>query len=484
MYSKPACHTGAFWLLIFSLLLFPSTALPSTPTHEKPNIVIILADDMGWADVGYHADRVETPNIDALAAEGIELNRFYVAPMCSPTRAGLLTGRYPIRFGMARAVIPPFRNFGLPIVEHNIAEALAGAGYKHRGVFGKWHLGHLQGKWHPLAQGFTHFEGHYNGAINYFTHERQGEHDWHVDYEPVTREGYATDLIADAAVNFIRTNATDTSPYFIYIAFLAPHAPLQAKPEDLARYVKEGVKASSEQTVKAMIWSLDQGVGRILEAIEQSSEAENTQVWFISDNGGTNKLKSNNLPLRGNKLTTFEGGIRVPAVVRWPAVWQGNRTIENTVGYIDVFPTVLQSAKLDSEWAPPTELQLDGDSLHGLLTENGGMFPERDWYSYHGQNGLNQEFIAIKTAEWKLVVEGPDLRRGEISGRHRVLLFKMPEDSLEQHDLSEQHPEVIEELTSKLISHRELQPSNAVPPYNVGKEGFVPPSNWQLPPKP
>ncbi len=260
---------SSYWMLVLLLVFqLPLVALATTE-HEQPNIVIILADDMGWADVGYHNQRTETPNIDALAAEGIELDHFYVAPMCSPTRAGLLTGRYPIRFGMARAVIPPFRNFGLPVGERTIAEALAEVGYQHCGAFGKWHLGHLQQKWHPLAQGFTHFEGHYNGSIDYFTHKRDDEHDWHVGYEPVRREGYSTDLIADAAADFIRAMGADDSPYFVYIAFNSPHTPLQAKPEDLARYVKEGAKPTAEQTIKAMIWSLDQGVGRILEAIEK-----------------------------------------------------------------------------------------------------------------------------------------------------------------------------------------------------------------------
>lgn len=466
-------------LLVAMLLLVVS--LPALG-GEKPNIVIILADDLGWANVSYHAGGADTPNIDSLVAEGIELDRFYVAPMCSPTRAGLMTGRYPIRFGLARAVIPPYRNFGLDVQERTIAEALAGAGYQHRGVFGKWHLGHLQAKWHPLAQGFTHFEGHYNGAIDYFTHERDGERDWHVGYEPVQKDGYSTDLIAEAAADFIEAKAADESPYFCYVPFNSPHSPFQAKPEDLARYVTGGKKGTTRQTLQAMIWSLDQGVGRILRAVKDTGEADNTQVWFLSDNGGIAKVKTNNLPLRGNKLTTFEGGVRVPACVRWPAAWKGGRKIENTTGYIDVFPTVLQSVGVNPAVGQPKGRELDGVSLHALLSGTENNFADRDWYSYHGQGGLDNEKMAIKTAKWKLVVEGVDLRKNGLNVDHTVNLFRMPEDLLEQNDLSKRRPEVVEELVRKLISHRLLQPASAVLPYREAKQGFTPPKAWRIAP--
>jgi arylsulfatase A-like enzyme len=213
-----------WWVL--GVLLLPSASRGLGAA--RPNVVLILADDLGWGAVSYHAAWARTPNIDRLAREGIQLDRFYVAPMCSPTRAGLLTGRYPIRFGLARAVIPPQRNFGLPPEERTIAEALGEAGYRYRGVFGKWHLGHHQAKWHPLAQGFTHFEGHYNGAIDYFALTREGQRDWHVNYEPSKKQGYATDLIAAAASDFIRRAAADDAPYFCYVPFNAPHSPFQA----------------------------------------------------------------------------------------------------------------------------------------------------------------------------------------------------------------------------------------------------------------
>jgi arylsulfatase A-like enzyme len=448
---------------------------------SPPNIVLMLADDLGWGDVSYHSPhRIETPNIDSLAAEGVELDRFYVAPMCSPTRAGLMTGRYPIRFGLARAVVPPQRNYGLSTEERTLPEALAEAGYKHRGIFGKWHLGHHQAKWHPLARGFTHFEGHYNGAIDYFTHERNGEHDWHINYEPTRKEGYATDLIADAASDFIRQSAKEDAPYFCYVPFNAPHSPFQAKQEGLDRFGITSEKPSTEEWLKAMVWSLDEGVGKILQAIEASGEAENTQVWFMSDNGGVRGVPEHNAPLHGSKLTTFEGGVRVVACVRWPAAWNGKRKVENTMGYIDIFPTLLDTAGLNPHAGVLPGRDLDGTSLDPLLRGEAKQFPERDWYSYHGQPGQDQEHYGLKTADWKLVVQGFDLRRDGITKDHAVHLYRMPDDLNETTNLAKQHPEVVKAMEKKLIAHRRLQPDDAVTHFWIGRDGFVPPKDWSI----
>ena len=181
---------------------------------DKPNIVIIVADDLGWQDVSFHGGDIRTPNIDRIAREGVELDRFYVAPVCSPTRAGLMTGRWPIRFGVMRTVFPPWRKGGLDTSEVTLADVLAKAGYEHRGVFGKWHLGHSDIKYHPLRRGFTEFIGQYNGAVDYFTREREGEMDWHTGYQSNYDKGYSTDLTADAAVRFIGKRAGGDAPFF------------------------------------------------------------------------------------------------------------------------------------------------------------------------------------------------------------------------------------------------------------------------------
>ncbi|RCS42247.1 arylsulfatase [Bremerella cremea] len=469
-------------MFFFTLsLVMLATLLHCQATHAatRPNVVLILADDLGWNAVGYHGDWVQTPNIDGLAKEGIELDRFYVAPMCSPTRAGLLTGRYPIRFGLARAVIPPYCNDGLPPAERTLAEGLQVAGYKHRGIFGKWHLGHHQRKWHPLAQGFTHFVGHYNGAIDYFDLTRDGERDWQVNYDPATDEGYSTDLVANAACAFIREAAQDEAPYFCYVPFNAPHSPFQAK-ADALQQVKAGPHPNNSQTYRAMIWTLDQAVGQILKTIDETGEADNTQVWFLSDNGGVGQFPRNNRPLRGSKLTTFEGGVRVPACVRWPAEWKGERKLENTMGYIDVLPTILATAEIGPAAGQPKGRELDGVSLNDLFAGRTSDFPERDWYSYHGQPGPQKETIALKTENWKLVVNGPDIRQGTSPATHEVFLFAMPDDLLEKNNVAEQHPQVVEQLLAKLVAHRQLQPEDGVPPYGTGQKGFKPWKNWDI----
>ncbi len=445
----------------------------------KPNIVVILADDLGWGAVSYHSDFAETPNIDQFVASGIELDRFYVAPMCSPTRAGLMTGRYPIRFGLARAVIPPQRNFGLSVNERMLPELLAEAGYQKRGIFGKWHLGHHHRKWHPLSRGFTHFEGHYNGAIDYFDLTREGERDWHVGFEPSPKQGYATDLIADAACRFIEEAAEGEAPYFCYVPFNAPHSPFQAKPADVARYAQAD-KPTAEEKLKAMIWSMDQGIGRILKTIQQSGEAENTQIWILSDNGGVGRFDRNNQPLRGSKLTTFEGGTRVIATVRWPAQWKGERKLEQRIGYIDLLPTFLTSAGLDPKSVERPGRPLDGLPLNDLLADKTAELPDRDWYSYHGQAGEQKETISIHTADWKLIVVGPHIERNEIGPDHQLFLFEIGKDLLEKNNVANEHPQLVSQLTRKLIAHRSLQPATSVPTFGVGKQGFQPWQNWDI----
>jgi len=473
--------------------------LPASTLPRRPNIVILLADDLGWADVGYHSDRCETPHIDRLCQEGIELDRFYVAPMCSPTRAALLTGRYPIRFGMARAVIPPYRDFGIPPQERTLPEELAKLGYEHRAIFGKWHLGHRRAQWHPLNHGFTHFQGHYNGAIDYFTQEREGQRDWHINREPDPQSGYSTDLIADAAVKWIEEKSRSDSPYICYVPFNAPHSPFQAKSADLVRFQALGgnpdkvdgkrqqklTQADRRLAVAAMIYRLDQGIGRILRAVEDSGEAENTIVWFFSDNGGVGALPNNNLPLRGNKLDVFEGGIRVPACVRWPARWQSGTKVSQPIHCMDILPTLLAAARRNPEnSADESGLAMDGIDVSAMLSAAGEPMPGRDLYSYHGQQGPDKEKIAVTTPSWKLVVLGPDLSEANrLTDAHQVALFRFPGDLLEKQDLSRQHPVVVEELTAKLIQFRKLQPAKAVLPYATRNPSFEPHSNWRIPDK-
>jgi arylsulfatase B len=450
-----------------------------------PNVVLIVADDLGWNMVGHHGGFVETPNIDRIARSGVELERFYVSPMCSPTRAGLLTGRYPMRFGMARSVVRPWIRHGLPAEERTLPEALAEAGYAHRGVFGKWHLGHLAPQWHPLSQGFTEFEGCYNGAVDYFTQDRDGQTDWHSGWEDVRKDGYTTDLIAAAAAGFVSRRAKE-GPFFCYVAFTAPHEPLQAPEKHLAKYAKlddepgDG-RPSRKQTVAAMTACMDEGIGRVLKAVEDAGVSRQTLVWFMSDNGGIASIAGSNTPLRAAKLTVYEGGVRVPAAVWWPGVIEGGRKVATPVINVDVMPTLLAASGVKQAEAAKA---MDGQNVLDVLAGNPAAqaLRSRDLYFFDGQSGPETEQLAVISGEgWKLVISGPDVRRegAYATPRHRVELFHLAEDPLEKSDLAAKEPDRVTALARKLVEFRDSEPAESMPPVNRKPRGFEPPANWR-----
>ena len=459
---------------------------------NPPNVVVILADDLGWNAVGYHNDQFKTPNIDSIVQSGLELDRFYAAPMCSPTRAGLMTGRYPIRFGLARAVIPPYRDFGLSTDESTLAEVLGDLGYTHRGIFGKWHLGHRRAKWHPLSRGFTHFHGHYNGAIDYFDLTREGVRDWHVDFDPSDEQGYSTGLIASAASGWIKKVAVNEAPYFCYVPFNAPHSPFQAPDESVNQFESLKVppnkkEPSRRQIYAAMIWEMDKGVGEILEAIRATGEDDNTIVWFFSDNGGVGNIRQNNAPLRGSKLTVYEGGTRVSAAVKWPAKIPAGKKLNAVCGYIDIMPTLMAAAGASDQLQ--TKQPLDGVSLLASLIHpddaDDEAALERPWFSYHGQSGESTEHLAVIRDGWKLKVNGPRLTSAKqlSNGTNSVELFHLKDDPFEKESVVEEHADIRDELGKLLVEYRSLQPEKSVPVYSEGKTGFIPPRNWQVDPK-
>ncbi len=361
---------------------------------------MIVSDDQGWADVSFHGGTIRTPNIDRIAHEGVELDRFYACPVCTPTRAGLVTGRYAIRFGMQRAVCRPFLDTGVPPEEDTLAEMLARAGYQARAAVGKWHIGHSRRRYHPLRQGFTFFYGHYNGNIDYFTHMREGELDWHRNFDSSDDEGYSTDLIADEAVRFIKEHAEEP-PFFLYVPFNAPHLPLEVPAKWLDGYAN--ISDPDKRTYAGMVAALDAGVGRILEALDKQGIADDTLLWFFSDNGGTRY--GSNGPLRGGKGTLYEGGIRVAAALRWPSeVDGGGRKIRGLLSYLDVWPTLARAAGLEEE--KDRALPLDGfDELDVL--KGAADAPNRPFFSYFER--YQGEDLAIIEDGWKLVRKGPPI---------------------------------------------------------------------------
>jgi len=469
--SRRAFLAGAFGAATSAVLGTATTGRP-----PKPNILIIVADDLGWNAVGYHNKDVATPNIDeCIVRAGLELDRFYVCPMCSPTRAGLMTGRYPIRYGCGRAVIPPQRDYGVPTDEVMLPQALARCGYTNRGAFGKWHLGHLRKRWHPLSRGFTEFYGCYNGAIDYFTHERDGELDWHHNWDSSHDPGYATDLIAEKAAAFIRRSASEAAPFFCYVAFTAPHAPFQA-PERYERMYSH-VENRTLRTYYAMITAMDDGIGRILDALDETNTADNTLVWFFSDNGGVGRFRSNNLPLKGSKLTTYDGGVRTVAAIRYPTQFPKGARIKAPIAYVDVLPTLLSLAG-----TTPAQVgckEPDGINVHSLLLGRTPTPPERCLYFYFGQRGPATEMISVICERWKLIVTGPDITNG-LTDENDSLLYDILADPNEERDLAADNREVVRELVRKLIDFRCLQIPDAIVPYHVKVEGFVPPKEWKI----
>ena len=453
----------------------PGGIRPTEKTQSKPNIVILVADDLGWNDVSFHGGQIKTPHIDGIAREGVEMDRFYACPICSPTRAGLMTGRWPLRFGIMRAVIPPWRDYGLPDDEETLAQMLGRAGYRRRGCFGKWHLGHSRKRYHPLNRGFTHFYGCYNGAIDYFSHQREGELDWHRNYAPAREEGYSTELLAAEAAKFVADSPAG-EPFFLYLPFNAPHTPLQAPEPWLRKYAHLD---GDRQKYAAMVACMDDAVGRVLAAVAARGNADNTFVLFFSDNGGG--PGADNAPLRGAKQTTFEGGTRVAAAARWPAGGlTGGRKVSAVMGYIDVLPTLRRIVGAGPHQGKP----LDGVDVYDALAGKADP-PQRKWFSYWAQGGDEQERLAVIDGEWKLVREGPAIlapaSAGQDAGTEKLWLFRIDEDPNERTDLAAKHPEVVRRLLKDLRAFRSLRCEGGLPPYGQGRKGFKAPKDWIAP---
>ncbi|MCH2364184.1 MAG: arylsulfatase [Planctomycetes bacterium] len=456
-------------ILLVSALLASGAELFAAPA-KRPNLVILVADDLGWNDVGYHGSDIRTPAIDRLAKSGVQLDRFYVCPICSPTRAGLLTGRYPHRFGLRDTVIPPWRKFGLNLSEQTLPEVFAKAGYKRRACIGKWHLGHYKRAYHPIERGFTHFYGHYNGAIDYFTHLREGERDWHRNFEPSADAGYSTELLGDEAVRFIK-GSPEGEPFLLYLPFNAPHGPLQAQRKYLDEYGydekagtfkkkgaakddygAEGQGNRKRQTFAAMVTAMDTQIGRILDTLDSEGLAENSIVLFFSDNGATLKIGGSNKPLPGAKHSVHEGGVRVPAVIRWPAGLHGSRKFDTLMGYIDVLPTLLGLAGREK---PGGGKPLDGIDLSGVLRGK-TKAPDRTFY-------LGQK--AVISQQWKLI-EGK--------------LYRIDTDPTERKDVSAANPGVLSRLAKQLNAFEKLAGKVKVAPYGSGRENFRAPADWRI----
>lgn len=465
---------------LFNLLLM--LPILSFGQAKKPNIVIILADDLGWGDVGFHGSSIKTPNIDQLAKDGVVLTRYYTAPICSPTRAGLMTGRYPNRVGIRETTIPPWSDFGLDTSEQILPQMLAEAGYKNRAIIGKWHLGHATLQYHPMRRGFTHFYGHLNGAIDYFTHKREGEVDWHNDYEPSKDQGYSTNLLTAEAVKCVKQYAKDSAPFMLYVAYNAPHGPLQATEEDLKLYGYDPNKPkyksnpdsedggsdrghgnTAKQTYAAMVTCLDRGIGEIVQALKDQKIDENTLVIFHSDNGAAgNGAVASNGGLTGYKMDEWEGGVKSPAVIKWPAAGlTGGRKIDQVMGFIDVFPTLKEIAGVKSTPVKP----FDGISVWPVLSGKTRKI-DREFYLGHG---------AIISGDWKLIKD-TGIRKMGMKGD---VLFNIPPDHSEKNNLTAAYPQIYSKLKAALAPYDAIKAPREILTKGP-KNGFIAPKDWKI----
>ena len=434
---------------------------------NKPNIVFILADDLGWKDVGYHGGEIKTHNIDRLASEGTRLEQFYVQPVCSPTRSSLMTGRYPIRYGLQVGVVRPWAKHGLPLEERTLAQALREVGYV-TAVHGKWHLGHLSYEYLPTSRGFDHQYGHYNGALDYFTHIRDGGLDWNRDDKPLREEGYTTNLIGSESVRLIEQHDI-SKPLFLYVPFNAPHSPFQAPQPYLDMYIH--IKVKNRRTYAAMVTCMDDVIGQIIAALDKRGMMRNTLIIFCSDNGGVERV-ANNSPLRGSKGTLYEGGVRVPAIAVWHGVLGAGAVVNEALHIVDMYPTILKLAGASLEQVLP----IDGRDVWSTIAKGDS--------SPHDEILLNCTPFsgAIRRGNWKLAYNahlnanyiGPKLNNNKFE------LFNLTDDPYEKINLLEKNPKKFQELKQRLEVYAKQAVKPNMPP-NEMPEDFKVPKIWGHP---
>lgn len=457
--------------VLAAALALPCCQLAAGKTHDRPNVLMIVVDDMGWGDLGCHGSAIKTPVLDGFFGDAIELGRYYVAPISSPTRAGLLTGRYPNRFCIRKTVLPPWRKTGLPASETTIADVLGQNGYSNRALVGKWHLGHGDPSYHPMNRGFTHFYGHLNGMLDYFTHKRDGELDWHNDYESCYDEGYTTDLIAGEAVRCIKEYSASDSPFFLYVAFNAPHSPYQAPEEEIFKYISSERFSTLDDkdrkgvTYMAMVSRLDRRIGDILAALESSGEYDDTLILFMSDNGGVPGMEpySTNAPFRGCKSREWEGGVRASAAIKWNnGFMKGGVKSDQVMGFVDILPTlsdIIGDVGLKDR-------DYDGISMYPVLS---GKVDGIDRVFYLGLG-------AAVSADRKLILAG----KNDAMGLEEDYFTDILANPYEKDGCVCDDKDAETRLRETITRYDSVVPMIEELPYNYGKKGFKAPKEWNI----
>jgi arylsulfatase A-like enzyme len=393
-----------------------------------PNIIIILADDAGYADFGFMGSKdILSPNLDQLATEGVLFKQNYVsASVCSPSRAGLLTGKYQQRFGH-ECNLEAEQPFSFDTAQVTIAEALKAKGYQ-TAIFGKWHLGDYAHH-HPLNNGFDHFWGFISGGRHYFPNEKE---DTEGDLRSIRNdhnhdhfEGYLTDVLGDRAVQYIDKHKGN--PFFMYLSFNAPHTPMDAKEDVLAKF-----KGKTDRPVyAAMLYSMDEAIGKVMDKLKEKGIYDNTLVFFLSDNGAAHNNQASSAPWKGWKGNEFEGGIRVPMIVSWPGKLKGNKTFTGMSSSLDIFTTALSAAGEKTK-----NYDADGKDLMPYLNGND--------YAANVHEALywrKDQMAAARIGDYKLL---------RLAGNKSVL-YHLKSDLKEENDLTSTEKDSFGALTKKLM---------------------------------
>ena len=416
---------------------------------ELPNVIIILADDLGYADVGFNGSKdIKTPHIDDIAKNGVVFSEGYVSyPVCGPSRAGLITGRYQDTFGFGKNPLftPKDPNMGLPLSEQTIADMLKLSNYKTFAV-GKWHLGAHESL-RPMKRGFDEFFGFLTGGHRYFPHEWDLEDETKVksqngayrtkllrNEQRIEEKEYLTDALSRESVNFIERNAN--SPFFIYLAYNAPHGPLQATEKYLNRF--QEIESKNRRTYAAMVSAMDDGIGTIISKLKEKGIYDNTIVYFLSDNGGRLRGDSDNGELRGKKGNLFEGGVRVPFVMQWPGQIKGGQTFDKPVSSLDIFAT--SKAITSPEITPKNKLHgvnlipfLKGEKKH---SPHSNLFWRNNFMQ--NKNELRTEASAVRSEKFKF-----------IKNKQVDALYNLKKEISEQTNLKDQEKEMYDSLKNE-----------------------------------
>lgn len=424
-------------------LLTACLALAAQAAEKKPNIVHIVADDLGWKDVGFNGCKdIRTPNLDRLAAGGARFTQFYVQTMCTPTRACLMTGRYPFRYGLQTIVIPTAAGYGLDTNEWLMPQCLSEAGYK-TAIIGKWHLGHADKNYWPRQRGFDYQYGAMIGELDYFTHDEHGVLDWFRDNKPVHEKGYTTTLLGDDAVRYI--NAQDgKQPFYLYLTFNAPHTPYQAPKEYIDKYAN--ITEPTRRTYAGMVDCLDENIGKVVAALEKKGLRDNTLILFHSDNGGTTDkmftgqmadvskitLPCDNGPYHSGKGSLFEGGCLVCACANWPGHIKPGSTVSGLIHAVDLYPTFAALAGASTAKCKP----LDGMNLVDTIVDGKPSPRTEFFYNVEPFRG------GIRQGDWKLIWRTPI--------PSSVDLYNIAEDPYEKNNVAAAHPDKVAAMQARI----------------------------------